>query len=80
LLCRYYLDYCASYLKVSAKVYALLGMLAERSPTFGRGSAALAIPHLAEKLGDVKLKKPASDLLLLFAEKTSLSFVLSQGG
>lgn len=57
----------------------LVGVLAERSSTFSRGSAALAIPHLAEKLGDVKLKKPASDLLLLFAEKTSLSFVLSQG-
>ncbi|KAG8714739.1 Microtubule-associated protein, microtubule dynamics during spindle orientation [Ceratobasidium sp. 423] len=64
--------------QVSAKVYALMGMLAERSPTFSRGSAALAIPHLAEKLGDMKLKKPAGDVLLTFAEKTSLSFVLSQ--
>ncbi|KAG8688770.1 Microtubule-associated protein, microtubule dynamics during spindle orientation, partial [Ceratobasidium sp. 395] len=64
--------------QVSAKVYALFGMLAERSASFSRGSAALAIPHLAEKLGDVKLKKPAGDLMLLFAEKTSLSFVLSQ--
>ncbi|QRW16295.1 CLASP amino-terminal protein [Rhizoctonia solani] len=43
-----------------------------------QGSAALAIPHLAEKLGDAKLKKPAGDLLSTFAEKTSLSFVLSQ--
>ncbi|QRV72838.1 CLASP amino-terminal protein [Ceratobasidium sp. AG-Ba] len=64
--------------QVSAKVYALFAMLAERSPSFSRGSAALAIPHLAEKLGDMKLKKPAGDLMLLFAEKTSLSFVLSQ--
>ncbi|CAE6421007.1 unnamed protein product, partial [Rhizoctonia solani] len=64
--------------QVSAKVYALMGMLAERSSTFSKGSAALAIPHLAEKLGDMKLKKPAGDLLLTFAEKTSLSFVLSQ--
>jgi cytoskeleton-associated protein 5 len=54
-------------------------MLAERSPSFGRGSAALAIPHLVEKLGDIKLKKPVGDILLLFAEKASLSFVLSQG-
>ncbi|KAJ1308957.1 hypothetical protein OPQ81_004640 [Rhizoctonia solani] len=64
--------------QVSAKVYALMAMLAERSPTFSKASAALAIPHLAEKLGDMKLKKPAGDLLLTFAEKTSLSFVLSQ--
>ncbi|CAE6427811.1 unnamed protein product [Rhizoctonia solani] len=64
--------------QVSAKVYALMAMLAERSSTFSKGSAALAIPHLAEKLGDAKLKKPAGDLLSTFAEKTSLSFVLSQ--
>ncbi|KAG9105033.1 Microtubule-associated protein, microtubule dynamics during spindle orientation [Ceratobasidium sp. 370] len=64
--------------QVSAKVYALFSMLAERSASFGRGSVALAVPHLAEKLGDMKLKKPAGDLMLLFAEKTSLSFVLSQ--
>jgi len=30
-------------------------------------------------LGDMKLKKPAGDTLLLFAEKTSLQFVFSQG-
>ncbi|CAE6505293.1 unnamed protein product [Rhizoctonia solani] len=64
--------------QVSAKVYALMGMLAGRSPTFSKGSAALAIPNLVEKLGDMKLKKPAGDLLSTFAEKTSLSFVLSQ--
>ncbi|KAG8719475.1 Microtubule-associated protein, microtubule dynamics during spindle orientation [Ceratobasidium sp. 394] len=64
--------------QVSAKVYALFSILAERSASFGRGSVALATPHLAEKLGDMKLKKPAGDLMLLFAEKTSLSFVLSQ--
>ena len=53
--------------------------MAERSPSFGRPSAALATPHLSEKLGDMKLKKPAGDTLLLFAEKTSLQFVLNQG-
>jgi cytoskeleton-associated protein 5 len=54
-------------------------MLAERAPTFGKPSAALAIPHLTEKLGDAKLKKPAGDALIVFAEKTSLSFVFGQG-
>jgi cytoskeleton-associated protein 5 len=34
---------------------------------------------LGEKLGDMKLKKPAGDTLLVFAEVTSLQFVLSQG-
>jgi cytoskeleton-associated protein 5 len=31
-----------------------------------------------EKLGDVKLKKPAAECLVAFAERTSLQFVLSQ--
>lgn len=66
--------------QVSAKLYAILSMLAERTPTFGKPSAALAIPHLTEKLGDPKLKKPAGDALIAFAEKTSLSFVFGQGG
>ncbi|KAI0709101.1 ARM repeat-containing protein [Earliella scabrosa] len=62
--------------QVSAKLYGILGILAEQSPSFGRASAALCIPHLSEKLGDMKLKKPAGDTLLIFAEKTSLQFVL----
>ena len=56
-----------------------MSLLAEKSPTFGRPSAALAIGHLSEKLGDLKLKKPAGELLTLYAEKTSLAFVLAQG-
>ncbi|EJF65775.1 ARM repeat-containing protein [Dichomitus squalens LYAD-421 SS1] len=62
--------------QVSTKLYGILGTLADRCPSFGRASAALCIPHLSEKLGDMKLKKPAGDTLLLFAEKTSLQFVL----
>ncbi|KIP09127.1 hypothetical protein PHLGIDRAFT_29234 [Phlebiopsis gigantea 11061_1 CR5-6] len=62
--------------QVSAKLYGILNLLAERCPSFGRSSVALCIPHLSEKLGDIKLKKPAGETLLLFAEKTSLQFVL----
>ena len=65
--------------QVSAKLYGILVILAERCPSFGRSCAALSIPHLSEKLGDVKLKKPASDALGVFAEKTSLQFVLNIG-
>jgi cytoskeleton-associated protein 5 len=54
-------------------------MLAEQCPSFGRSSVALSVGHLSEKLGDMKLRKPAGDTLLVFAEKTSLSFVLNQG-
>jgi cytoskeleton-associated protein 5 len=60
-------------------LYGLLNILAEDCPSFGRSSVALAVPHLIEKLGDAKLKKPAGDALLIFAEKTSLQLVLNQG-
>lgn len=39
---------------------------------------AVSIPVLCDKLGDIKLKKPASDALTAFAEKSSLGFVLGQ--
>ncbi|KAI5124542.1 hypothetical protein M0805_003064 [Coniferiporia weirii] len=64
--------------QVSAKLYGVLSILAEQSPSFGRSCVALATPHLSEKLGDMKLKKPAGEALMLFAEKTSLQFVLNQ--
>ncbi|KAG7092429.1 hypothetical protein E1B28_008785 [Marasmius oreades] len=64
--------------QVSTKIYGVCALLAERSKTFGRSCVALCVPHLSEKLGDMKLKKPAGDTLLLFAERTSLQFVLNQ--
>jgi hypothetical protein len=54
-------------------------MLSEHCKSFGRSSVALSVPHLSEKLGDAKLKKPAGDALTAFACKTSLQFVLNQG-
>jgi cytoskeleton-associated protein 5 len=65
--------------QVSAKLYTVLGLLTQQCPSFGRSSVALCVAHLTEKLGDMKLKKPAGDTLLSFAEKTSLQFVLGQG-
>lgn len=64
--------------QVSAKLYAIFTSLAESCPSFGRSCVALSSGHLSEKLGDVKLKKPAGDALTVFAEKTSLQFVLNQ--
>ncbi|KAG6868374.1 hypothetical protein C0993_004020 [Termitomyces sp. T159_Od127] len=64
--------------QVLTKVYAVLSLLAEKCPSFGRSCPALSVGHLTEKLGDMKLKKPAGDTLLLFAEKTSLQFILNQ--
>jgi len=66
-------------IQVSTKIYGVLIMLSERCKSFGRSSVALSVPHLSEKLGDTKLKKPAGDTLTAFACKTSLQFVLNQG-
>jgi cytoskeleton-associated protein 5 len=65
--------------QVSAKIYNAMAIMAERSSSFGRSSAALVIGPLSDKLGDMKLKKPSGDALVVFAEKTSLAFVLAQG-
>lgn len=57
----------------------MMVILAERSPSFSKACIALSIDHLTEKLGDMKLKTAAGDVLVTFAEKTSLAFVLGQG-
>ena len=53
--------------------------MAQKNPGFRKPAASLAIGPLSDKLGDMKLKKPAGDALVAFAEKTSLAFVLAQG-
>lgn len=65
--------------QVSTKLYGILSSLSKNCPSFSRSCVALSVGHLSEKLGDLKLKKPAGDTLLDFAERTSLQFVLSQG-
>lgn len=65
--------------QVSAKIYQVMCVLADKSPSFGKPAVALAVGHLSDKLGDLKLKKPAGDALTAFVEKTSLAFVLQQG-
>ncbi|GAA5872661.1 hypothetical protein JCM3774_001877 [Rhodotorula dairenensis] len=64
--------------QVAGKVFALLSQLAAESPTWSKAPMAVSIPVLCDKLGDIKLKKPASDALIAFAEESSLGFVLSQ--
>lgn len=64
--------------QVMGEMYNALRMLAQDSGTFGRPTVALSVAPLCEKLGDMKLKVPAGETLSLFAEKTSLGFVLAQ--
>lgn len=65
--------------QVAAKTFAIFQSLAELREAFDRAAAALSIPWLSDKLGDIKLKKPASDALTAYAERSSLQFVLAQG-
>ncbi|RIA95528.1 armadillo-type protein [Glomus cerebriforme] len=64
--------------QVLSKVFNIIEMLGQKIPSFGKPTAALAIPILVEKLGDIKLKKSAGDALMTFSEKISLQFILSQ--
>ncbi|KAI9004872.1 armadillo-type protein [Phycomyces nitens] len=63
--------------QVMGKMFGVLELLANSCPKFSKSCAALAIPGLVEKLGDIKLKKNAGECLIAFAEKISLQFVLS---
>lgn len=65
--------------QVSAKLYQVMGLMAEKSPSFAKPAAALVIGPLSDRLGDLKLRKPAGDAMTAFVEKTSLAFVLAQG-
>ncbi|TKY86566.1 hypothetical protein EX895_004715 [Sporisorium graminicola] len=64
--------------QVMAEVYKALQLLAVDCPTFGRPSVALSVQPLCDKLGDIKLKTPAGETLVTFAEKTSFGFLLAQ--
>ncbi|GAA5904142.1 Stu2p [Sporobolomyces salmoneus] len=64
--------------QVSGKMFGLFQQLAEDSSTWTKACAAVAIPLCCDKLGDIKLKKPAGDAMISFAEKSSLGFILGQ--
>ena len=65
--------------QVYGKVAGVFQYLAERSASWTRACAALTIGPLSDKLGDIKIKKPAGDALTAYAEKFSLHFVLGHG-
>ncbi|KAG0348125.1 Microtubule-associated protein, microtubule dynamics during spindle orientation [Podila humilis] len=64
--------------QVTSKLYAVLQLQAQKLPTFSKACAALTIPAMIDKMGDIKLKKAAGDCLTTYAEASSLQFVLSQ--
>ncbi|CAG8638343.1 14946_t:CDS:10, partial [Gigaspora margarita] len=64
--------------QVLTKAFNIMELICSKTQSFGKPAAALAIPVLLEKLGDIKLKKSAGETLTAFAEKISLQFVLGQ--
>jgi cytoskeleton-associated protein 5 len=64
--------------QVMGKMFFAIQTLAEQCPKFNKACAALCIPAMVEKLGDIKLKKPAGECLVVIAEKISIQFVFSQ--
>ncbi|ORX94275.1 ARM repeat-containing protein [Basidiobolus meristosporus CBS 931.73] len=62
--------------QVSTKMYGIFQLLCEKAPSFTKGCAVLTVAGMAEKLGDIKLKKPAGECFSAYGEKYSLQFVL----
>jgi cytoskeleton-associated protein 5 len=58
---------------VSGKLYQVMALMAEKSPSFGKPAAALVIGPLSDKLGDLKLKKPSGDALRSVANGPQLT-------
>lgn len=65
--------------QVYGKIMGLCESLSQSSDTWTKAASALSIAAFSDKLGDIKLKKPAGDALTAYAERFSLQFVLSQG-
>ncbi|PVU87154.1 hypothetical protein BB559_006193 [Furculomyces boomerangus] len=62
--------------QVNTGVYNLIKWMSLSCAKFNSGVAALTIPHLVEKLGDIKLKTPASNALIAMGERLGLRFII----
>ncbi|KAJ2611715.1 hypothetical protein EV177_003350 [Coemansia sp. RSA 1804] len=63
--------------QVNARAFQIIEWMAgEGSLDFNTGAAALCAPALVDKLGDIKLKGPASNALVSIAQRYTLKFVI----
>lgn len=65
--------------QVYGKMANVFNTMAQTSATWSRACCALTVGPLSDKLGDIKLKKPVGETLVVYSEKFSLQFTLSQG-
>ncbi|KAJ2692615.1 hypothetical protein H4R19_006122, partial [Coemansia spiralis] len=64
--------------QVTGRAFQIITWMASDSAVeFTAGAAALCVPALVDKLGDIKLKTPASDALVAIAERFSLRMVVT---
>ncbi|KAJ2891125.1 hypothetical protein IWW38_003757, partial [Coemansia aciculifera] len=62
--------------QVNARAFQIIEWMAsEESLDFTTGAAALSVPPLVERLGDIKLKAPAASALAAIAERYSFKLV-----
>jgi cytoskeleton-associated protein 5 len=78
LLAKAVVDKKETNFQVAAKAFAALQVLAEKAPKLTKRAAWWFMGNLVEKLGDLKLRTPASDCLLALAECVTPQFVVSQ--
>jgi len=71
LLAKAVVDKKETNFQVSAKVFSAVQALAEKCQKFTKRAAHWFIGGLVEKLGDVKLRQPSNDCLLMLAEAVS---------
>ncbi|TPX57138.1 hypothetical protein PhCBS80983_g04029 [Powellomyces hirtus] len=64
--------------QVMATMINVFQYIAKEVPQYNTTAAILVIPGLADKLGDMKVKKSAGDCLTTISEKLSFQFVLAQ--
>ncbi|KAJ2329262.1 hypothetical protein IWW51_000706 [Coemansia sp. RSA 2702] len=63
--------------QVTSRAFQLIAWMAgEEQLEFSTGAAALSVPALVDKLGDIKLKGPAGDALAAMAERFTLQLVV----
>ncbi|KAJ2163191.1 hypothetical protein GGF46_000121 [Coemansia sp. RSA 552] len=63
--------------QVNSRAFQVIEWMAsEKALDFNTGSAALCVPALVDKLGDIKLKGPAGAALVAIAERYSLEFLV----
>ncbi|KAJ2551363.1 hypothetical protein EV175_003719, partial [Coemansia sp. RSA 1933] len=63
--------------QVNTRAFQIIEWMAgDSSQDFNTGAAALCTPALVDKLGDIKLKSPASNALVAIAERYTLKFVI----